>query len=46
MSFYRETPIKAVRSARQCIGCCERIEVGSPALECACQWEGDFWSGT
>lgn len=46
MSFYREKPIKAVRKARQCIGCCNRIEVGSPALECAGHWEGDFWSGT
>lgn len=46
MSFYREKPIKAVRKARQCMGCCKQIEVGSPALECAGHWEGDFWSGT
>ena len=46
MSFYREKPIKAVRKARQCLGCLRQIEVGQPAMECAGQWGGDFWSGT
>jgi hypothetical protein len=46
MSFYRETQVKSVRKARQCLGCQRRIEVGQPALNCSGNWDGDFWAGT
>lgn len=46
MAFYRETPVKAVRKPRQCLGCRKIIKVGQPATDCAGQHEGDFWSGS
>lgn len=45
MSFYSETPIKAVRKARRCSACDVQIEVGEPALKCSGSYDG-FWSGT
>ena len=45
MSFYNETPVKAVRKARQCAGCRSMIEVGQPALNCAGH-QDDFWHAT
>lgn len=46
MAFYRETPVKAIRKPRICLGCRKTIEVGHRAINCAGNLDGDFWSGT
>lgn len=46
MGFYKETPIKAVRKARECIGCRRTIAVGEEALNCVGEAGDGFWSGT
>lgn len=45
MTFYRERHIRSTRKQKQCIGCLRMIPAGSPALDVAGHWEGDFWSG-
>jgi hypothetical protein len=46
MSFFREVEIKSVRKARACGGCGTLIEAGSPAVDLASHYDGDFWSAT
>lgn len=46
MTFYREDHIRAVRKSRQCNGCASTIEIGSPAVDCAGHYDGDFWAAT
>ncbi len=46
MSFYRETPVKAVRKQRSCYGCSSPIAVGASALQCAGTGPDGFWHAT
>ena len=46
MGFYRENVIKAVRKERRCYGCSRTIVVGAPAVDCAGNYDGEFWSAT
>lgn len=45
MSFYRETPIKAVRKRHVCEGCSKWIEPGEAALYLACNQDDAFFRG-
>lgn len=42
--FYREQAIKAVRKARRCDGCGQRLIIGEPALSCVGVGNDGFWS--
>ena len=46
MGFYSQTPINAIRKARQCDGCGRLVETGCSALKCAGVEDGQFWSAT
>ena len=42
MDFYNEREVKKTRKDHKCLGCCEKLPIGSTAFYISGVYEGDF----